>query len=127
MNAVKSTHNSFYPIGELTHWVGSGGACAMVPEIEYFSAEYALEIMGLDPTMIEVGDDPPEEGWYHRLTMRGYLDATDYSGPYTTAWRALRACLDMYDVDRNGNHTWKMEYPDTDPDNLLDPVNDYEG
>lgn len=45
----------------------------------------------------------PEEdrhcGWYCRLSAPGYMDCTDWSGPYETEQEAREAIVDMWDVD----------------------------
>src|SRR5271167_1082360 len=40
-----------------------------------------------------------KEGWYGRLSASGYLDCTDWHGPYATADEALDAVKEQYDVD----------------------------
>lgn len=46
---------------------------------------------------------PPEEGWYSRLSAAGYMDATDWHGPYKTSEQALKEVMDVYEVDENGD------------------------
>jgi hypothetical protein len=41
-------------------------------------------------------------GWYARLSADGYLDCTDWQGPYATADEALDAVKEQFDVDDNG-------------------------
>ena len=47
------------------------------------------------------------DGWYARLSAPGYLDATDWEGPFNTEAEALRFILDYYDdyyeCDENGD------------------------
>jgi hypothetical protein len=38
-------------------------------------------------------------GWYGRLSAPGYLDCTDWSGPYSSEEEAGEALNDMYDGD----------------------------
>ena len=38
-------------------------------------------------------------GWYGRLSVGGYLDCTDWSGPYDSRREANDALNDMYDGD----------------------------
>ena len=52
---------------------------------------------------------PPEEGWYGRLSAAGYLDCTDWYGPFKSARDALREVRDTYEVDEDGE-----ELPDAD-------------
>jgi hypothetical protein len=44
-----------------------------------------------------------KEGWYARLSAPGYLDATDWHGPFKTADAALADVKDLYEVDDEGN------------------------
>lgn len=46
---------------------------------------------------------PPEQGWYGRLSASGYMDATDWHGPYKTSDEALREVMHIYEVDENGD------------------------
>ena len=38
-----------------------------------------------------------EPGWYGRLSASGYLDCTEWSGPYSSEQEADEALNDMYD------------------------------
>jgi hypothetical protein len=40
-----------------------------------------------------------EHGWYARLTAPGYMDQTDWSGPYETEAEAREYIYETYDVD----------------------------
>jgi hypothetical protein len=44
-----------------------------------------------------------KEGYYSRLSAPGYLDCTDWMGPYNTSAEALFACMREHQVDENGN------------------------
>ena len=44
-----------------------------------------------------------EPAWYSRLSVDGYLDCTEWQGPYDTEEEALDACCDEYDCDENGD------------------------
>jgi hypothetical protein len=50
------------------------------------------------------------EGWYARLSAPGYLDATEWHGPFDTEAEALASVKEMFDVDDNGE--------DDGPDNF---------
>ena len=81
----------FYPNGPVEGWYANGPETAhMVPQVEYFHEG------DLDISM----DEP---GWYHRLTAPGYLDCTDWTGPFKNAYRAVRDCLRIHDIDLDGN------------------------
>ena len=55
----------------------------MVPVTEYFFEQDVIEYG------INAEEDEPEAGWYGRLSAPGYLDATDWHGPYKTSDEAL--------------------------------------
>lgn len=42
-------------------------------------------------------------GWYGRLSAPGYLDCTDWDGPYDSAEEALRATMELFECDINGD------------------------
>ena len=98
---LKNRVEQFYPIGSVKGWRGASQNNHMVPEIEYFNASEAREYV--DAQWSEDVEITAEPGWYHRLTAPGYLDATDWSGPFPTAYRCLRDCLRTYDIDTEGN------------------------
>lgn len=51
-----------------------------------------------------VNDIERKEGFYSRLSANGYMDCTDWNGPYTTAELALNACKEQYECDDEGNN-----------------------
>ena len=42
-------------------------------------------------------------GWYGRLSAPGYLDCTDWQGPYPTTEEALDSIKEQYECDNNGD------------------------
>lgn len=46
---------------------------------------------------------PAEPGWFSRLSAPGYMDSTGWQGPYETEEAALKAVMDQYEVDENGD------------------------
>lgn len=42
---------------------------------------------------------PISAGWFHRLSVPGYMDATDWSGPFDTIAEARQDLSDLYDID----------------------------
>lgn len=46
---------------------------------------------------------PPIPGWYSRLSAPGYMDCTSWHGPYSSEEKALKAVMEQYDVDENGD------------------------
>lgn len=43
-----------------------------------------------------------QSGWCSKLSAAGYLDQTDWQGPYETEAEALAEVCDTYDVDEDG-------------------------
>lgn len=65
----------------------------MEPDIQHFTEEEAAEFMTAD----EWGDEKePLAGFYARLSAPGYLDATDWVGPYETEDEAIEALFELY-------------------------------
>jgi len=60
---------------------------------EYPGNEEAAEAYGVEPEDVET-----VFGWFSRLSEPGYLDCTDWSGPYDTEEEAARECREMYDI-----------------------------
>ena len=89
----------FHPNGPVKAWYASGTATAfMVPQCEYFDTAEANEFVGMQAD----DDTDAEPGWYARLTAPGYLDCTDWRGPYPSAFRAVRDLCRTFDVDLDG-------------------------
>ena len=42
-------------------------------------------------------------GWWSRLSASGYLDCTEWSGPFRSEDEALDACKAFYEVDDDGD------------------------
>lgn len=42
-------------------------------------------------------------GWFARLSAPGYLDATEWCGPWDTEDDAMKEVMDMFDCDEDGN------------------------
>jgi hypothetical protein len=42
-------------------------------------------------------------GYFSNLSASGYMDQTDYMGPYDTAEEALKEVMDFYEIDENGD------------------------
>lgn len=73
----------------------------MVPVVDLFTQDEAEEILAED----EWREDGEElAGYYSRLSASGYMDCTDWSGPYKTAAEALKACCEQYEVDEYGDN-----------------------
>lgn len=77
----------------------------MVPVCNYLTEEEAQEYTG-------EADAAP--GYYARLSAPGYLDATDWMGPYWSMQAALVELCDFYEVDTDGNLFGDEDYDDTE-------------
>lgn len=56
----------------------------------------------------EYTDNPQAmAGWYGRLSAPGYLDCTDWIGPFDRAWKALRCVCADFDVNLDGTDRYK--------------------
>jgi len=66
----------------------------MQPDVRPFSQDEALELIAEAGAEI----DPTEDlaGYYFRLSAPGYLDCTDWSGPYATEDEAVANMLSIY-------------------------------
>ena len=42
-------------------------------------------------------------GWCSRLSAPGYLDCTEWMGPYEEERQAIEDCCELYSVDEDGN------------------------
>lgn len=51
----------------------------------------------------EIYEIESEEGWYGRLSAPGYLDCTEWDGPYKTEKEAIASVMDLYEVNEDGN------------------------
>lgn len=65
---------------------------------QYPSNEDAAEAYG-----VSVDEVVTEFGWYARLSAPGYLDCTDWTGPYESEDEAINELRDMYDIDDENN------------------------
>jgi hypothetical protein len=67
----------------------------MKPEICYLDSK---ELKKIDWPQDMISDEGccPEPGWFHRLSAPGYLDCTDWCGPFDTRGEAEEACAEVY-------------------------------
>lgn len=78
----------------------------MVPTAEYMTATQAFEYVGIQGSLERHPQPDPQDypaGWYARLSAPGYLDCTDWSGPFKTEEEALQYVMELYDVDEHGD------------------------
>lgn len=71
-------------------WLEKQGNEFMQPFAEYLTSEECCEF---------TGDDSACPGWYSRLSAPGYLDCTEWQGPYATEDEALEGLYETYGDD----------------------------
>lgn len=73
----------------------------MIPVTQHFTAAEAAEWQreAFDGDEFDI----PMAGWYGRLSAPGYLDCTDWNGPFDTEQEALAYVMNFYEVDENGD------------------------
>lgn len=71
-------------------WIDYQEQQFMRPSIAYLSEQDAIEY---------TGDDEAEPGYYGRLSAPGYLDCTDWTGPFNSPEEALEGLYDLYGDD----------------------------
>ena len=74
------------------------------PVANYFTKEEAREyVFDQDDSSFPTSTRDPESGWYSRLSASGYLDCTDWTGPFESGEEAIMYIQDLYEVDENGD------------------------
>jgi len=74
------------------------------PVANYFTKEEAREyVFYQDDSSFPTSTCDPESGWYSRLSASGYLDCTDWTGPFESGEEAIMYIQDLYEVDENGD------------------------
>lgn len=68
-------------------------------DIEDLSDEELVGVFGDYLEGIEIYEIDVESGWFAHLTAPGYMDQTEWSGPYKTKREAEDFIEEMYDVD----------------------------
>jgi hypothetical protein len=56
----------------------------------------APEVRELDQDEVNLFSDDLGPGWYYRLSAPGYLDCTDWYGPFATEIEAMKECIEVY-------------------------------
>ena len=54
------------------------------------------------------GDPEATSGWYSQLSAPGYMDQTDWMGPFDTPEEALKEVMDFYEVDYKGDYNGEV-------------------
>ena len=74
----------------------------MEPQTDYFTKDEAREYAPCSDFEQDIDSEEYEAGWYSRLSASGYLDCTEWSGPFQTEKEALDYIMDLFEVDENG-------------------------
>lgn len=61
---------------------------------EDFMAPVVQEMDDSDAT--DMGDEYQGPGWYGRLSANGYMDCTDWTGPFDSVEKAIAELINMY-------------------------------
>lgn len=72
---------------ECQEWIESQSSEFMRPFAEQLSTSEAREYME---------DDSASAGWYSRLSAPGYMDCTDWQGPYDSEDEALEGLFETF-------------------------------
>lgn len=86
---VASLTGHLYTPAEVQSTLERSKHAFMAPEIIYLS----------DANQGAIGDEFGNTGWYWRLSASGYMDATDWEGPFDTEAHALASMLLLYGDD----------------------------
>jgi hypothetical protein len=79
---------------ECRKWLEQQGNEFMQPFADFFSDAMArLCVDGLEDTRADLA------GWYSRLSAPGYLDCTDWIGPFDTEDEAFESLYETYGND----------------------------
>lgn len=54
------------------------------------------------------------KGWYARLSASGYMDCTDWMGPYSSEDEAIVELCEFWEVDTEGESEGSEDYDDTE-------------
>ena len=73
----------------------------MQPSVQFLTHAEAIEYCNDADNPLMSGNDDCS-GFYSRLSAPGYLDCTEWNGPFKTEAEALTYVMDFYDVDENG-------------------------
>lgn len=74
-------------------WLESG-ACELFADMFGEPADYYWSV-----------EYEPEAKWFYRLSAPGYMDQTDWTGPYDTEAAAKEACSETFDVDADSGES----------------------
>jgi hypothetical protein len=82
---------------EAREWLEAQNNEFMNPFAYHFTADEAAELNeSYADGYLDDEDKSGRAGWYSRLSAPGYLDCTDWLGPFETEDEAFEALYDMY-------------------------------
>ena len=81
------------------YWYGKMYYCCDCSNLTYYPADGFSKNEVAQHERIDVDEVCSDTGWWTRLSADGYLDTTEWSGPYDTADEARRHIFDTYEVD----------------------------
>lgn len=67
--------------------------------MDMLNGEFQWFPKDLEPNEYRLVEESPEDCWFARLSADGYLDCTDWSGPYKTLEEARNYIRDTWEVD----------------------------
>lgn len=73
----------------------------MRPSVQFLSHAEAIEYCDDSDNPLMSGNENCS-GYYSRLSAPGYLDCTEWLGPFKTEAEALAYVMDAFEVDENG-------------------------
>jgi hypothetical protein len=83
------------PSAECLAWIEEQEAEFMQPQVAWLDADEAREFCPDEDAEEESETYLPAAGWYGRLSAPGYMDCTDWAGPFESeaeAWEGLFSC-----------------------------------
>lgn len=88
------------PVAEYMEVVTIDGAHGTT---HYLDSTIADAINEYSDSTEDIYDIEVQSGWFSRLSADGYMDCTEWSGPYENERIAIEEICDLYDVDMNGD------------------------
>lgn len=83
-------------------WLKEQSVNFMKPIAKYFDSADVVELLtpdedeSEDSTRWELVSDMPKPEWYSRLSAPGYMDCTEWQGPYDTEEEALEGLYEVF-------------------------------
>lgn len=84
-------------------WNGGMWICEAHGETQYFPEDIFSRLQAAHDCGVDLADVFYEKGWWSRLQAPGYMDVTDWNGPFETEKAALDYLYNLYDVNAKGD------------------------